>query len=91
MNEKMEILEELFGVIFEEAGACAEKLRTSGGKLAPGDAEYIDILAHAIKSLKTTMAMMESEASRAPREETASRSMYEGSYRNRRYNREYQY
>lgn len=42
----------------EEANA---KIRKAGGKLTAGDVDYIDKLTHTLKSLKTTVAMMEAD------------------------------
>lgn len=80
MNEKMEVLEELCDVIFEEMQSCAEKLRASNGKLSPGDAEYIDTLAHAAKSIKTTVAMMGADGGYSGRDMSyrSNRGSYEG-------------
>lgn len=38
-----------------------EKIKSAGGKMSAGDLEAIDKLTHAIKSIKTTLAMMEEE------------------------------
>lgn len=38
-----------------------EKIRKAGGKLSAGDLEVVDKLTHAIKSVKTTIAMIENE------------------------------
>ncbi len=38
-----------------------EKLRKAGGKMSAGDLEVVDKLTHAIKSVKTTIAMIEAE------------------------------
>ena len=44
-----------------ELGEANEKIKRAGGKLSSGDLEYLDRLTHAIKSVKTTIAMMEAE------------------------------
>lgn len=38
-----------------------EKVRRAGGKMSAGDLDVIDTLTHAIKSAKTTIAMIESK------------------------------
>lgn len=38
-----------------------EKIRKAGGKLSAGDLEVVDKLTHAIKSVKTTIAMIEND------------------------------
>jgi len=59
MNDKMETLEELCETTMQELEKAAEKLRMSGGELSAGDVEYLDKLTHTLKSIKSTMAMME--------------------------------
>ena len=49
---------ETLGESLKEAN---EKIRNAGGKLSAGDMQYVDQLTHAIKSIKTTIAMMEAE------------------------------
>lgn len=49
-----------------------DKIRNSGGKISSVDLGYIDKLTHILKSIKTTMAMMDAED--------------EGSYRDGSYN-----
>lgn len=56
-------LHELCETLSEEIADANEKIRSGGGKISAGDLEYIDKLTHALKSIKTTMAMMESEGS----------------------------
>lgn len=48
-------------VLSRELGEANKKIMSSGGKLSGSDLDYVDKLTHAIKSLKTTIAMMESE------------------------------
>ena len=38
-----------------------DKIRKAGGKMSAGDLEVVDKLTHAIKSVKTTIAMIEKE------------------------------
>lgn len=48
-------------VLNKELADADEKIRANGGKISAGDLEYIDRLTHAAKSVKTIMAMMESD------------------------------
>lgn len=61
MEKKLETLYDLCETISRELEEANEKIRKAGGKLSAGDVDYIDKLTHAMKSLKTTIAMMESE------------------------------
>lgn len=54
-------LHEMCEVLSRELGEANDKVRQNGGKLSGSDLEYIDRLTHAIKSIKTTIAMMEAE------------------------------
>lgn len=59
--ENIETLYDLCDVISDEIEDANTKIRSAGGKLTAGDVDYIDKLTHALKSIKTTIAMMESE------------------------------
>ena len=61
MHEKTETLYELCETISRELDEANEKIRKAGGKLTAGDTDYIDKLTHSLKSIKTTIAMMEAE------------------------------
>lgn len=61
MHKLYEDLEEMCEVLADELSKTNQKLEKSGGQISAGDIEYIDKLTHAIKSIKTTKAMMESE------------------------------
>lgn len=61
MNVRYEDLEELCQTLGEKISEANDKIRTASGDLTGGDLEYIDKLTHALKSIKTTMAMMETE------------------------------
>ena len=61
MDEKMRTLHELCEVISRELEDVSQKIRSAGGGMSAGDLELVDKLTHALKSIKTTMAMMESE------------------------------
>ncbi len=58
---KIEILHEMCESVFHALEDAASRIRSAGGKLSAGDVDYIDKLTHAMKSLKTTIAMMEAE------------------------------
>ena len=54
-------LHEMCETLSRELGEANEKVRQSGGKLSGSDLDYIDKLSHALKSIKTTIAMVEAE------------------------------
>ena len=54
-------LEEMCETTANEIKAANQKIRSAGGKVSPSDMDYLDKLAHTIKSIKTTMAMMDAE------------------------------
>lgn len=53
-------LENLCKTVEREIEEMNDKIRKSGGKLSSSDLEYVDKLTHTLKSIKTTMAMMDS-------------------------------
>lgn len=57
----MNDLHELCETLSREIGEANDKIRSAGGKLSGSDLDYVDKLTHAMKSLKTTIAMLESE------------------------------
>ena len=61
MDNMMKDLRELCETISRSIAAANEKIRNAGGKLTTTDTEYINHLTHALKSIKTTMAMIEAE------------------------------
>ena len=61
MEEKMKTLYELCETLSRALKEANEKIRNAGGKLGAGDLDYLDKLTHSMKSIKTTIAMMESE------------------------------
>lgn len=77
MWDSYEDLEELCETVSKEIKEANEKVRNAQGNLSAGDVEYLDKLTHMLKSIKTTMAMMDSDYS--------SRGSYNdgGSYRQR--------
>ena len=77
-------LHEMCEVLSRELGEANDKVRQNGGKLSGSDLEYIDRLTHAIKSIKTTIAMMEAEDGNSYDGYPANMSYYGGSYRGRR-------
>ena len=57
----LEDLERLYDTVQKEVSKVNEKLANSGGNLTGSDVSYINELTHTLKSLKTTIAMMEAE------------------------------
>ena len=57
----MKDLHEMCETLSRELGEANEKIRNSGGKLNGSDLDYVDKLSHALKSVKTTIAMMEAD------------------------------
>ena len=60
----MRMIEELYDLcetLEKDLEKTNEKLRMSGGELSGSDLEYVDKLTHSLKSIKTTIAMIESE------------------------------
>lgn len=61
MEKKLETLYDLCDILTRELEDANEKIRKAGGKLSSGDLDVIDKMTHALKSIKTTIAMMEAE------------------------------
>ena len=61
MGLKYEDLEELCETLGHKVTEANDKIRMSNGDITGGDLEYVDKLTHALKSVKTTMAMMDAE------------------------------
>lgn len=61
MHEMIDELYQLCDTLDNELVKANEKLRMAGGELSGSDLEYVDKLTHAIKSIKTTIAMAEAE------------------------------
>ena len=60
----MDVIKELYEMketIANEIGEANKRIRQAGGKLNAGDVDIIDKLAHSMKSLATTCAMLEAE------------------------------
>ena len=54
-------LHELCETLSSELSDINNKIREAGGKMSAGDLEVVDKLTHSIKSIKSTIAMMEEE------------------------------
>ena len=61
MDENIEMLHELCETVMRDLEKCTEKIRKSGGEISAGDVDYLDKLTHTLKSVKTTVAMMEAD------------------------------
>lgn len=61
MGMRYEDLEEMCHTLGEKLSEANDKIRATNGDLTGGDLEFVDRLTHAIKSIKTTMAMMDAE------------------------------
>lgn len=61
MKELYEDLHEVCEMASSELGEMVDKVRNSGGKMNNADLEAVDKLTHTLKSVKTTMAMMDAE------------------------------
>ena len=60
MDKKIEILHKICEALFEELGDYSRKIEKSDD-MSANDLETIDKLSHALKSIKTTIAMMEAD------------------------------
>lgn len=61
MGVRYEDLEEMCENLGDKLAEANDRVRSANGDLTGGDLEYVDKLSHSIKSLKTTMAMMDAE------------------------------
>lgn len=61
MDENLKTLHEVCEIFMESLADAKDKLRKSSGPVSVGDADYVDKLTHTIKSIKTTIAMMEAD------------------------------
>lgn len=59
--KNLDTLYELCETVSHELENANEKINRAGGELSAGDLEYLDKLTHTMKSLKTTIAMIEAE------------------------------
>ena len=60
MDKNIEILHKICEALFEELSDYSRKIEKSDD-MSAGDLETIDKLSHALKSIKTTIAMMEAD------------------------------
>lgn len=60
MEKKIEMLHKLCDALTEELDEYSKKIEKADG-MSAGDLEAVDKLTHALKSIKTTIAMMEAE------------------------------
>lgn len=80
--DNMKELKELCETVSRAIAQANEKIRGAGGKLSAGDAEYVNRLAHTLKSIKGVMKMEEeSEMDDGYSERMYSRGYDRGSYR----------
>lgn len=61
MDNMLKDLEELCTTLSRALAQSNEKIRSAGSKLSSGDLDFIQKLTHSLKSVKTTMAMIEAE------------------------------
>lgn len=80
MHDFAEELYTLCEVLEKDLAKTNEKLRMAGGDMTGADLEYVDKLTHAIKSIKTTLAMVDEEYSN---EGGSNRGSYRGGGSNR--------
>lgn len=72
-------LKELYETFCREISFANNEIRKAGGKLTEGDVEYLDKLTHALKSVKTVIAMDENESEYSGRGSYADGGSYRGS------------
>lgn len=81
MHELYDDLMEMCETLSRELARSNEKISKANGNISSSDIDYINKLTHAIKSIKTTIAMMDSEYSnRGSYEGGGSRGSYGDSY-----------
>jgi hypothetical protein len=61
VKDHIEELHELCETVSTEIAEANKKIRSGNGKLSAGDVEYLDKLTHMLKSIKTTIAMIEAD------------------------------
>ena len=86
MEEKIETLYDICDVVQRCLKEATDKIHAAGNKLGVGDLDYLDKLTHTLKSVKTTIAMMESEGDGYSGRYSP---MYGGSYMGRSYGNSY--
>lgn len=60
----MQMIEDLYDLcetLEKDLAKTNEKLRMAGGEMSGADLEYVDKLTHSLKSIKTTIAMIEAD------------------------------
>lgn len=87
MHELYEDLTEICEMLADELKKTNDKLEKSGGQISAGDLDYIDKLTHALKSVKTTKAMMEAEDEGYSYDDMSYRDGMRNSYRGNSYAR----
>lgn len=87
MGIKYEDLEELCETVGHKIQEANDKIRMSNGDLTGGDIDYVDKLAHTLKSIKTIMAMIDAEDDGYSRENGSNMGGTSGRYYNRSYAR----
>lgn len=87
MDNLIKDLHEMCETIGRSISTTNEKIRNAGGKVSAADMDFVDKLTHSLKSLKTTIAMMEADEmddgmsyGDRPYRDGYSRRMYRGSY-----------
>lgn len=80
MHELYNDLTDICETLSEELAKTNEKLRKVNGSITAADIDYINKLTHAIKSVKTTKAMMDAEGGGSYGMGSDGGSSYEGSY-----------
>lgn len=79
MNDNLvKDLNELCDTLARAISSANEKIRNAGGKVSAADTDFLDKLTHSLKSVKTTIAMIEAEDDDGDYSERYSR---DGSYR----------
>lgn len=63
MHNDLEMACELYDMTARKLDNLREKFRERGGEIPNSDVDIFDKLTHSLKSLKTTIAMLESEGS----------------------------
>ena len=84
MHELYDDLMDMCETLSKELAKSNEKLTKVSGSISNGDLDYINKLTHAIKSVKTTLAMMENEEY-SNRGGSYNGGSYRGSYDDRSY------
>ena len=89
MHELYDDLMDMCETLSKELEKTNEKLTKVSGSISASDIDYINKLTHAIKSVKTTLAMMESEnySNRGSYEGGGNRGSYGGGYEGSSYAR----